>query len=75
MKNFQVLFSIIISLFPLAILLFTDVFKATNGIVIITAVAALANFVALQIAKLQGNQIIIAYVGYLVITLGALSLF
>jgi hypothetical protein len=71
----KILISALISLFPLAILLFTDVFKATTGIIILTAIAAVANFFALQLVKLEGNQTIIAYVGYLVVTLGALSLF
>lgn len=75
MKNFQVLLSIIISLFPLAILLFTNVFTQTTGLVIIASIAAVANFVALSFAKLNGQQLIAAYVAYLVVMLGFISLF
>lgn len=75
MKIFKTILSLLISLFPLAILLFTNVFTPTTGLVIIAAVAALANFVALSFAKLNGQQLIAAYVAYLVILLGFISLF
>lgn len=75
MNIFKTILSLIISLFPLAILLFTNVFTSTTGLVILSAIAAVANFVALSFAKLNSQQLIIAYVAYLVVMLGFISLF
>lgn len=75
MNIFKTILSLLISLFPLAILLFTNVFTQTTGLVIIASIAAVANFVALCFAKLNGQQLIAAYVAYLVVMLGFISLF